>query len=539
MQYRWNHGNHWALSLALALGAWSGISGCGDRRSDKKVVQQATGKIDAEFLKAAQDYRIPYRLLLAVAFKESGMSPRSVSASYPGDSGAKSLEVGGSAFGLPLQTLGLVNGPENESFAPQVHGYARWLRDNLSEQKIELSPNAQTPTEIYDWVWFVAKLHRSGHEAKRNVQVVFARELLQQLNNGARWQDAESGEVLELSPEAKALEIDDFPAEVRNNLQLYTDETEIFHAQFVELSFDPPADRSNNPTHVRVIHCPFSLSACLEMQKASTDATAVQLGAHYVIPGQEGVVPKALQINQHKTSVSLTNAQGQAELVQDAIVIMLTGSSGRYIEGRRHAANPKWLGKNQLITLGKIVRAICPIMKRANDAVNLEKCTLAGAGGTVQFELLDGDSYQWGDIPDYDETIFRTYVNEPQALSGDASFTFANPKRVFPAGPVSFGVNFIRGAAKVEVEFLERCPSGKLIWTPRAMDYVFNSNSQTFSISLLNEGPNQNGQHFFRALVYDQTNTLMGWAVEDVMLTGYDADFGVPPSAKSCERLGG
>jgi hypothetical protein len=53
-------------------------------------------------------------------------------------------------------------------------------------------------------------------------------------------------------------------------------------------------------------------------------------------------------------------------------------------------------------------------------------------------------------------------------------------------------------------------------------------------LTLYDQGPNENGQHYIRALVFDSEGGLMGWAVQDFFLTAYDTD-GIPgPSLELC-----
>ena len=237
--------------------------------------------------------------------------------------------------------------------------------------------------------------------------------------------------------------------------------------------------------------------------------------------------------------MQITNIRGEKEEINNAVVVMLTGDSGRYVQGQRLAANPNWYTNDQLKTFGKVLRGICSLMRLEQTDNTLGACEKAGVEGGVQFQHQGQSSlYRWGDIADYDENIFWAYVRNPEELSGQVEFSFPSNKVSYQAGgPINFNLDFITGTSKIIIELIEKCENNKLVWTTLETRFIRNVSSQPFQVRLYDPGPNGNGQHFFRALVFDQDNRLSGWAVNSILLNGYDEDDKISANTKACERL--
>ena len=90
----------------------------------------------------------------------------------------------------------------------------------------------------------------------------------------------------------------------------------------------------NIPTGILVTHCPFDVSTCLALQSTKANNTKqVRLGAHYIIPSDTEALRRPIKILPHREPVLLTDPQGGIMTVTNRIVVMLTGKSGRYVEG--------------------------------------------------------------------------------------------------------------------------------------------------------------------------------------------------------------
>ncbi|MGE0172432.1 MAG: hypothetical protein AB7T49_06600 [Oligoflexales bacterium] len=526
--------NRWlgTLLLTLSLG-----QGCGKDSGKSTIVSLSpTEKL---FQTAARKYDIPYRMLLAVAFKESGLSTVKETAIYQTRDNQIGTSLTETAFGLSRRKLGLEDAENPESLAVQIDAYARWLRENLDASRLSLSSNPGDAVEKYYWIWNISMLHRAGVTGKRNTQIVFAKELLNKLNEGDFWQDTETGDVVRLEKEPKPIVIENLPIEVQDNLDLQTEPTEIPLVEYFELTF-APVGNDNKPNHIKVIHCPLTLSACLELQNPSETEDQARMSAHYIIPPDLSVVKGALQVASTVNPVIITNQEGKPEEVKDAIVVMLVGDSGHYVEGRRTVANPKWMDESQLARMGNLINKICNLLHSYDKAVNVDECLKPGGPHGIEFvHQGSSETFQWGDIPDYDEDIFWAHIKSGSMLSGEVGFHFKRKDKIYSAtNPVNFNVNYFKGTAMVVLELLSRCPDGKVVWYPLTTKFIRNEERSTFDMPLYYQGPNANGQHFFRALVYDQFSQLIGWAVDDIFLTGYETELSAPHNDKICTRIG-
>jgi hypothetical protein len=527
--------NHrWLASLLLSL---SLAQGCGkDSEASSSRSLSPTEKI---FQNAASKYKIPYRMLLAVAFKESGLATKRETAVYQTRDNQIGTSLTETAFGLSRTKLGIDEHETPDSLAVQVDAYARWLRENLDEARLTLASNPSDQVEKYYWIWNISMLHRAGITGKRNTQIVFAKELIHELNEGDFWQDTESGDVVRLEKEPKPIVVEDLPFEVQDNLDLQTEPTEIPLVEYFELTFSPVGN-DNKPNHIKVIHCPLSLSACLELQNPSETEDQARMSAHYIVPPDTSVVPGALQVASNVNPVVITNQEGKPEEVKDAIVVMLVGDSGNYVEGKRAIANPKWLNEAQLSRMGNLIHKICNLLSSYDKNVKVDECLTPGGPRGIEFvNQGSSETFQWGDIPDYDENIFWAYISSGTTLAGEVGFHFQRKDKIYSAAkPVTFDIQYFKGTAMVVLELLSRCPDGKLVWFPLETKWVRNQDKTKFDLSLYYQGPNNNGQHFFRALVYDQFSNLSGWAVDDVFLNDYETQIAAPHNDKICARNG-
>ena len=521
------------LFLAFAWG------GCDDSRSDDASNDGGPGPIGAMFGRVAGEFGIPARLLLAVALNESRMNPVPQSVTYGRDND-KGLGLAQSAFGIPLKQLGL---PANESSATlsvQLNAYASWLKSQMEARHLNLVGQPATSNETFDWIWQLAQIHRTGQDTRRNVQILFAYELMAKLNDGDMWQDGASGEIVTLTKEPVPLDISTLDKPIRDSLQLYLDDSDIFPAQYFELSNISMTDDRNKPNHIEVIHCPFSLSACLQMQSEAGEDGQAKINAHYVIPPTPDLVSKPIQIRQHRDSVVNTSSNGTSKVVTDAIVVMLAGSSGHYVKGNRVTNNPKWLTKWQLSKLGSVIRHICPAIKKMNDAVDINTCISTGQTGGVTFKRQGpNEGYQWGDIPDFDEDIFRAYIQTPDALAGDVTFEFPSTQKLYDAQqPVDLKLKFLAGAAWLYIEQLVNCPDSRPIWSPIQVHRIRNTDAKNIQLLLYDKGPNGDGEQFFRAMVYGSKGELMGWDIDNIILYNYNTEPSPNVSIKECVRNG-
>ena len=123
------------------------------------------------------------------------------------------------------------------------------------------------------------------------------------------------------------------------------------------------------------------------------------------------------------------NKAGELSYREGRVVIMLVGESGIFQEGRRHESQPLWLTKWQIKHMGKLVRELCYDLGQRNsnkeeEAQSFYKSCLNDQD-KVKFQGGSEDKVYWGDLPDYDKTLFRSY-KESLDSSEEASFSPSN-----------------------------------------------------------------------------------------------------------------
>ncbi len=517
----------WGLAVSLLFP----VSSCSN---DNKKTPDAfvLPPIQASLNSTAQTDQIPLEILAAVVYKESGLSPLASRNLYGPANASLGPQTGETAVGLSRATLGLDDSAESNTLPVQIAAYGAWVRKLLDETHLDLSQSLANPDDVYDWVWQLARMHYPDTSAPKNLQIIFAMELIKILNNGFIWQDPLSEEHLELKARNPALEIASFSAPIQANLQLDTSTSELYSVDYLQLSYYNEITIQNRPRRILVTHCPFSLSNCLAAHLDPTNPAPLQ--AHYVIAPDQSIIPRPIKILQHAVPVKHLNELGQVEDITDAIVIMLVGNSGRYIDSERTQINPNWYTKMQLKELGKIVQGLCQVLAKDNTDVTAESCSALGTGVKFADPSLH-THFQFGDIPDYDPSIFGSLMKDPLNANGDLTATLPAGIKEFPAGSnIPVLLNFIKGTAKVEIQKLERCLSGKTIWTTQQTINLRSVANKTIDINFYDEGPNHNGQHFIRALASAKDGSFMGWATLEFFLTGFEKGTDPEPSNGAC-----
>jgi hypothetical protein len=291
----------------------------------------------------------------------------------------------------------------------------------------------------------------------------------------------------------------------------------------------PTGEFSNKPKRVEVIHCPMTLSACLELQSQGGDINYAQLAAHYVIPpisqdpNADKQLNQVLQVAHSNQALTLTDDTGENNPVEDAIIIMLVGSSGKTVNGNRMPAIPTWFTDFQLRAMGQVINDACTLIAQNDKTVNRDQCMSTTGDKGIQFHFQDkSEEYRWGDIADYDPTIFNAYVKAPGGLGMSVAFSFDQGQHQFKAGAdIPLKVLFDSSATNVELERLARCKdTNKVIWVPVHNEEVQSQTSTTDTEKYFDSGANQDGDQFFRALVYDASG-LAGWSIDQAYLSGY------------------
>ncbi len=501
------------------------LTACG---SGKKSDDDSTprGKIESAFFSASVESGVPMRLMMAVGYVESGLRPERSSALYLGG-GQSGIDFGDSAFGLSFNDLALTKDVGAGSAAPagalesQVRAYGKFLKEKFKSNALPV--NAVTPEEKFRWIWRLAELHHGGDQLHRNLWSVFAHEMITTLNKGFEIKDVETGEIVKLEKETPEIKEDQLPKNLQQDLALDKYSADIHLASLFSLTSAQPIEGVNQPKRVEVIHCPFSLSTCVDLQKKRSESSA-RLSAHYIIPRDETAAPEGLlvlQMARHSEPVELTDVNGKTEIVTNRIVIMLAGNSGRYVDGMRSYANSLWLTSYQLRLLGAAIREVCGALERP-EGVNIAACVATSGDAGVLFRNQPAGNYRWGDISDFDESIFYPYVANESGAASATTLETGDGRLTYDAGsPFTLIAKFQSGARRVEMERLIRCgdkTDKRIIWEPAGYPQIRNVTSKSFDFTYYDAGPNGNGDQFFRAKVFGEGSKFLGWAIQQVQL---------------------
>ena len=506
------------LLLCLACDAnWLGSGGGGGNHPLKD-----------SFVRAAAESRVPVQLLLATAWLESRMTATASEAIYDGEVrlGVRKAET---AFGVPRHKLAPFSKEEEDlaQLDAQVAAYARLLRAHLDDNGIKLSTNVIDKRHMLAWVQELAHLQRTGDQYRNNTRSLFALEILAVLNTGFTWHDAASGEEIVLPPHHQRLERIHIPYPQQQFFNLRTTAAQLYQAHWLLPTHPRLRLGENRPRRILVTHCPFSISACLELQNVKHADGGVALQAHYIIPANADVIDYPLQVAHHDQAMTITAPDGQAEVHKDKIVIMLSGSSGRIVDNVRLAADPTWQSGFQLEWLGYMVKELCTAHLGLLSSSHMQSCSNPQHADTrVEFRLPQAATtanHRWGEIADFDRNIYAAYLRQPQRWQQEFSWLDHSTNGKYARGEEIRLALPSEGRNWYVLEKLVRCPNHKLLYVPVTQSESSASGQQQFSVQFYDRGPNGDGRQFLRAKVFQQ-DQLQAWAVGSVQIADYDAE---------------
>ncbi|MCX6126676.1 MAG: hypothetical protein NTV34_18235 [Proteobacteria bacterium] len=504
------------------------IVGCGIRKGDREP-EVARGPIESAFYAASAVSGVPVRMILASAYLESGVNPQPQSVTYQKGGGLKlssAIHFGDSAFGLTQRELGLADDPgAASSLEVQVAAYGRLLKERFNAEGLPY--NAVTPEEKIRWMWRLAQVHRGGDRQNRNLWAIYAKEMMGVLNEGFEVRNVSSDESLILEKESVPLREDQLPVNYQQDLTLTTYSSDIRNiARLFSLRSPKYVDLRNKPVRIEVVHCPLSLSACLNLQ-TSDNQGYVGLGAHYIVPNMRDGSPGILQVARHDEPVGLIGLDGSLEIVTDRIIVMLAGNSGRYVDGVRTYANPMWVNDTQLRLLGDTINAICVSLELGAENIPRDRCLNSNISGGLTFRTQSDGMYRWGDISEYDKSIIDPYINSDDGILATTAMSATDGRSVIEAAThFSVNIQFQPSARRVEVERLVRCDGldRRVVWEPVDVKPVRNVSSKSVEMLWDDAGPNGNGDQFFRAKVTGESGKFLGWAMTKVQLRNFNKD---------------
>ncbi len=500
--------------------------GCGSKKGNSPVApNRDSSALQTKIELLSAKSKVPSRMLLAVAWMESGMNTKKASVVSPDGSQTSGFLVGESAFGIDRKTLGLADDKNSDDLEYQAERWTDFVNLRLSEADVKLNPTPNTLEEKLRWVWELSQIHRAGTKARSDIRSLFAKELINTLNNGFLW-GSEAGDILRLAPENPKIDLANLPPAYKELLALETsNRSDSPNADFLPL-VSVIGEDGNKPDHVEIIQCPFSLSACLELQVPRGDSP-FRLEAHYVIPQDRSLLKGPVQITRHTQAVRLSASNGTLRKVDNGIVIMLVGSSGRLEKGVRTEVNPSWLTKRQLLDLSVIVEDVCSAIG-AGEPEKEAKCMKIPLDRSPEPNEIHvqgaGTLLNWGDVPDFDPMIFSAYFANPgNDLPGGLSLS-ASSVEVKAGEPITMHALFTDRVRQIVFERMVRCPDQSIAWTKVSESQIRYSTKFSDQFQIWDAGPNNNGSHFIRAKAYGKEG-LLGWDVLKIFTTGYDRDY--------------
>ncbi len=516
-----------SLNSSLITALFLATLGCGSKKGSTPAKDGVdSGLLQSKLSELATKSEIPPRLLMAVAWMESGLNSKSSFVTYLKDPKKQGFSVGESAFGIDRKSLGLGEEEKSDELLTQASAWAGFIKNKLLEADVKLTPTPVTLEEKLRWIWELSQIHRGGTKARSDVRSLFARELISTLNSGFLWQ-SESGDTIRLPVENPAIDLQKLPPAYKELLELdTTTRSDSPHADFLPLASVVGED-GNSPNHIEIIHCPFSISACLELQ-IPKEGSDTRMEAHYVIPEDRSLLKGPIQITRHTQAVRLTSPDGTLRKVNDGIVIMMVGSSGRLRSGVRSEADPTWLTKVQLMDLAVIAEDVCHSI--ALSKLNTEEICMnipldrPATSLEARVQVPEKAHVTWGDIPDFDPMIFSAYFRSPgNELAGGLKLS-AKIAEVKAGEPLKVDVMFTDRVRQIIFERMVRCPDQSIAWTKVAESQIRYSTSYQDQFQFWDAGPNNNGTHFLRAKAYGKEG-LLGWDLLKVYTKDYDREF--------------
>ena len=497
------------------------LIGCGEGRKTSSDFEPYS-PAEKAFMNAARTYKIPVRFLVAVGYVESSLSPNSATTLYANT--PLGPKIGESAFGISRSTLGVPQGHSGDQLELQIEAYSRWVTSQLPNG---LSDNIQNDEDKFNWIWSLAALHRENDATIS----LFAKEVIEVLNQGFHWIDPKSGEVVKFPPEEPAIDVENLRDVSRNHLKIMslTRTSPVDSARVLVLSGQHNYGQKQRPRGIEIIHCPFSFSSCIEMQYYDgKENKEFHLGAHFVIPQNPSFSEWPLQLARYNDAVPQLSADGKIDLSTDKVIIMLTGLSGRMVAGVRTPASPSWLSPWQLQRMGELVRDICDMLvieyEDSDSPLSRGECMEISTTGTgFSYQKMDQPFY-WGAISDFDPSIFTSYIFHSDQFSGKTVFEYPLKKQIFSKDePVSLNLTFGLRAKSLHFEHLVRCKeNNRVLWTTSSQEQVRSKVNFLFEKRIYDAGPNLNGTHYIRAKVYGESGELIGWDLATVYLSDYE-----------------
>lgn len=485
-------------------------------------------EISQAFSNSAADYEIPEEILLAVSYLESNMTHAPSFVTY--ETTHVGTRVGETAFGISANRLGQKSIDDISTFPSQVRAYAEFVRSELESNNIQLPNRFQSIEDKMSWMWEIAKIQRQGNIYDTNLRSLYVLELIDVLNSGFTWRSPATNENISLRPQEPKIDRNVLTYPQQRLLNLKTSVAQVYQAQwFYPVEPQNDSEASNRPEKILVIHCPFSLSACLEIQNQSAEQSGndAVLQAHYIIPANNSVIDYPLQIMHHHRQALLVDEHGTVQPHDDKIVIMLVGNSGRLTDNVRFPALPTWQSIFQLEWLGHIVRELCLNHLGIKDEEQVNACRdIKSPDSRVEFRLNAGNGIMWGAVPDFDTSIYASYAHSIKKIKTALVYPDRVRHKVKTRKSYASGENIRIAISNVGrhyyvLERLVRCNEQQLSWV--VLNQGEASGKQEYNLRFYDGGANNDGTQFIRTKVY-RKDKLVSWSIDSIMINNFNKD---------------
>lgn len=520
--------------IFMFLGIFMVFLACNESKKGNDASQPENRTVNS--LKAiAGNHKVPFDFILAVAILESNLNPVPQGLIYTGT--RIQLPTAQSAFGHSFRFLGLENDPNNDKINVQMEAFIVKFNSFLAERSIKLPHNPGNLRDRFQWIWELAQFQRSGDLVHNNTRKIFTKELINILNGHHYLPIASTTDYLTQTPQSPKIDIDQIP-EIQTNLNLSYSLAEITGARYFE-NDNTPSTIKNKPTHVKIVHCPKSISSCLEIFKLNSDFQMGKISGHYIIPQDKSIFEKPIQITYHDLPILKTASDGVLKIQDDAITIILTGKSGHYVEGKRELADPTWFKDYQLKQLGALLDQICKKIHSVTSnpsAYNECKTPSDESIYRPRFYLRNSnEEYKWGQIPDFNKSIVWGYLIDPTLSTQDLYLKHISNNQIYDAyKEIEIKSNLPLGTKILQIDISGRCENNHLVWQIVQRNAVNNLNEYSAKFKLYGKGPNNNGDHFVRFLASDMNGKLLAWNTTKLTISNYDQHFTHKPSLDLC-----
>ncbi|MDE3270389.1 MAG: hypothetical protein OYH77_08950 [Pseudomonadota bacterium] len=206
---------------------------------------------------------------------------------------------------------------------------------------------------------------------------------------------------------------------------------------------------------------------------------------------------------------------------------MLVGKSGRLTDSTRFPALPTWQSIFQIEWLGHIVRELCQNHLGIADEEQATACRdITAANSRVEFRLNTGEGIMWGEVPDFDASIYASYAHTVKKIKTALVYPDRVRHNIKTRKTYNSGENIRISISNVGrhyyvLERLVRCNGQRLRWV--VLNQGEASGKQEYNLRFYDGGANNDGTQFIRTKVYRQ-DKLVSWSIDSITINNFNKD---------------